>query len=106
MSMTVIEADGAWHVTNGVGRMLARAVLHLCQAWRSITQDKYDKKARELKERQTEIALRIEQHQKGEEYFRMTPLFYLASRTDRTLRAFETEKKEPTFRRRISKSFW
>ena len=33
---------------------------------RSITQDEYDKKARELKERQTEIAVRIEQHQKGE----------------------------------------
>jgi hypothetical protein len=29
-------------------------------------QDDYDKKARELKERQAEIALRIEQHQQGE----------------------------------------
>jgi hypothetical protein len=37
-----------------------------------ITQDEYDKKARELKERQTEIALRIEQHKKGEEHFRTT----------------------------------
>jgi len=32
----------------------------------AIGQPEYDKKARELKERQTEIALRIEQHQKGE----------------------------------------
>jgi len=32
--------------------------------WR-ITADEYDRKARELTERQTEIALRIEQHQKG-----------------------------------------
>ena len=31
-----------------------------------ITQDEYDKKARELKGRQTELALRIEQHQEGE----------------------------------------
>jgi hypothetical protein len=34
----------------------------------------YDKKARELKERQTEIALRIEQHQKGEGDFRTSRL--------------------------------
>jgi hypothetical protein len=39
-------------------------------AFGRITQDEYDKKARELKERQTEIALRIEQHQKGEGDFR------------------------------------
>ena len=39
--------------------------------WR-ITADEYDRKARELKERQTEIALRIEQHQKGEGDFRTT----------------------------------
>jgi hypothetical protein len=40
------------------------------------------KKARELKERQTEIALRIEQHQKGEGDFRTTleSLISLASR--------------------------
>ncbi len=31
-----------------------------------ITGDEYDRKAREQKERQTEITLRIEQHQKGE----------------------------------------
>jgi hypothetical protein len=47
-----------------------------------ITQDEYDKKARELKERQTEIAMRIEQHQKGEGDFRTTleGLISLASR--------------------------
>jgi hypothetical protein len=39
---------------------------------RRITQDEYDKKARELKERQTEIALRAEQHQQGEGSFRTT----------------------------------
>ena len=33
---------------------------------KSITQDEYDKKACELKGRQNEIALRIEQHQEGE----------------------------------------
>jgi len=43
-----------------------------CMAQRRITQDEYDKKARELKERQTEIAPRIEQHQEGEEIFRTT----------------------------------
>ena len=37
-----------------------------------ITQAEYDKKAREFKEQQAEIALRIEQHQKGEEGFRAT----------------------------------
>lgn len=49
---------------------------------RSITQDEYDKKARDLKERQTEISLRIEQHQKGEGDFRTTleSLISLASR--------------------------
>ena len=49
---------------------------------KSITQDEYDKKARELKERQTEIAARIEQHQKGEGDFRATleSLISLASR--------------------------
>jgi site-specific DNA recombinase len=49
---------------------------------KSITQDEYDKKARELKERQNEIALRIEQHQNGEGNFRTTleSLVSLASR--------------------------
>jgi hypothetical protein len=49
---------------------------------RRITQDEYDKKARELKERQSEIELGIEQHQKGEGDFRTTleSLISLASR--------------------------
>jgi len=48
----------------------------------SITQDEYDKKARELKERQIEIALRIEQHEQGDQGFRATleTLISLASR--------------------------
>ena len=40
-----------------------------------ITQDDYDKKARELKEQQAEIALRIEQHQQGNAEYRTTPRF-------------------------------
>jgi phage terminase large subunit-like protein len=49
---------------------------------KSITQDEYDKKARELKGRQNEIALRIEQHQEGEGEYRATleSLIYVASR--------------------------
>ena len=43
----------------------ARCLLDL-RLDKSITQDDYDKKARELKEQQAEIALRIEQHQKGD----------------------------------------
>jgi hypothetical protein len=47
-----------------------------------ITQDEYDRKARELKEGQTEIAMPIERHQKGEGEFRTTleSLISLASR--------------------------
>ena len=49
---------------------------------KSITRDDYDKKARELKQREAEIARRIEQHQKGEGDFRTTleSLISLASR--------------------------
>jgi hypothetical protein len=39
---------------------------------RRITQDDYDKKARELKEQQAEIATRIEQHQQGNAEYRTT----------------------------------
>jgi hypothetical protein len=39
---------------------------------RRITGDEYDRKARKLKERQTEVTLRIEQHQKGEGDYRTT----------------------------------
>jgi hypothetical protein len=54
-----------------------RAVL--CYLWATqnvgmggITQDDYDKKARELKEQQAEIATRIEQHQQGNAEYRTT----------------------------------
>jgi hypothetical protein len=60
---------------------------------RGITQDEYDKKARELKERQTEIALRIEQHQKGEGDFRTT-LESLISVASRAAELFERSKPE------------
>ena len=60
---------------------------------RRITQDEYDKKARELKERQTEIALRIEQHQKGEGDFRTT-LESLISLASRAAELFERSKSE------------
>ena len=58
---------------------------------RRITQDEYDKKARELKERQTELALRIEQHQKSEGDFRTTleSLISLASRVELSSRLRE-----------------
>jgi hypothetical protein len=49
---------------------------------RRITQDEYDKKARELKERQAEIATCIDQHQQGDGEYRTTleSLISLASR--------------------------
>ena len=62
---------------------------------KSITQDEYDKKARELKERQTEIALRIEQHQQGEGSFRTTleSLISVASRAADIFARSKTEEK-------------
>jgi hypothetical protein len=60
---------------------------------RSITGDEYDKKARELKERQTEITLRIEQHQKGEGIFRTT-LETLISVASRAADLFDRSKTE------------
>ena len=38
----------------------------------SITQEEYDKKAHELKQSQTELRIHIEQHQKGQDDFRIT----------------------------------
>jgi hypothetical protein len=58
-----------------------------------ITQDEYDKKARELKERQTEVAARIEQHQNGEGDFRAT-LESLISVASRAAELFERSKTE------------
>ena len=52
-----------------------------------------DKKARELKERQTEITLRIEQHQNGEGDFRTT-LESLISLASRAAELFERSKAE------------
>jgi hypothetical protein len=62
---------------------------------RRITQDEYDKKARELKQRQSEIAARVEQHQKGEGDFRTTleSLISLASRAAELFERSKTEQK-------------
>ena len=66
----------------------------------SITQDEYDTKARELKQRQTEIGLRIEQHQKGDGDFRTTleSLISLASRAAELFELFENRAKARTHR--------
>ena len=62
---------------------------------KSITQDEYDKKGREMKQRQTEIAVHIEQHQKGEGDFRTTleSLISLASRAAELFERSKTEQK-------------
>jgi hypothetical protein len=60
---------------------------------RRITQSDYDKKARELKERQTEIGLRIEQHQQGDGDYRTT-LESLISLASRAAELFEGSKPE------------
>jgi site-specific DNA recombinase len=60
---------------------------------KSITQDEYDKKAREIKERQTEIALQIEQHQEGEGTFRTT-LENLISVASRAPELFDRSKPD------------
>jgi len=73
--------------------VLERAVAALA-AWQ-ITQDEYDKKARELKQQQAEIAVRIEEHQKGEGDFRTTleSLISLASRAAELFERSKTEQK-------------
>jgi len=58
-----------------------------------ITQDDYDKKARELKERQAEIAAQIEQHQHGDGEYRTT-LESLISLASRAAELFERSKIE------------
>ena len=60
-----------------------------------ITQNEYDKKARELKGRETEIALHIEQHRNGEGAFRTTreSLISLASRAAELFDRSKTEQK-------------
>jgi len=64
------------------------------EQWR-ITQDEYDKKARELKERQAEILLRIEQHHGGEGSFRTTleSLISVASRAAEIFKRSNIEQK-------------
>jgi hypothetical protein len=63
--------------------------------WRRITQDEYDKKARELKERQAEIATCIDQHQQGDGEYRTTleSLISLASRAAELFERSKTEQK-------------
>jgi site-specific DNA recombinase len=58
---------------------------------KSITAQEYDKKARELKQQQTEIGLRIEQHQKGDDEYRIT-LESLISLASRAVELFERSK--------------
>lgn len=60
-----------------------------------ITQDEYDKKARELKGRQNEIALRIGQHQDGEGDYRTTleSLISVASRAADIFKRSKTEQE-------------
>jgi site-specific DNA recombinase len=62
---------------------------------KSITQDEYDKKARELKERQAEIATCIDQHQQGDGEYRTTleSLISLASRAAELFERSKTEQK-------------
>ena len=61
----------------------------------SITQSEYDKKATELKQRQTELRMRIEQHGKGQDEFRTTleSLISLASRAAEIFARSKTEQK-------------
>jgi hypothetical protein len=62
---------------------------------RRVTRDEYAKKARELKELQVELAMRIEQHQKGEDGFRTTleSLMSVASQASRLFERSKTEQK-------------
>jgi hypothetical protein len=62
---------------------------------KGITGNEYDKKARELRERQTEMALRIEQHQKGEGDYRLTLEIFisLASRAAELFERSENRAK-------------
>jgi hypothetical protein len=59
------------------------------------TQDEYDKKARDLKQRQTEIGLRIARHEKGDGDFRVTleSLISLASRAGELFERSKIEQK-------------
>src|SRR2546421_12683109 len=73
----------------------ARLWLSSVSDYGRITQGDYDKKARELKERQAEIAVRIEQHQQGDAEYRTTleSLISLASRASDLFERSKTEQK-------------
>ena len=60
-----------------------------------ITQSEYDKKATELKHRQTELRMRIEQHGQARDEFRTTleSLISLASRAAEIFEGSKTERK-------------
>ena len=60
-----------------------------------LRQTEYDKKARDLKERQIAIAARLEQHQQGDGDYRNTleSLISLASRADELFGHSKTEQK-------------
>lgn len=60
---------------------------------KSITQNEYDEKARALKQQQTEIAARIDQHQTGDDAFRAT-LESLISVASRAADLFQRSKAE------------
>jgi site-specific DNA recombinase len=62
---------------------------------RRITQDEYDKKARDLKQHQAEIGLRVAQHEKGDGDFRITleSLISLASRAGELFERSTIEQK-------------
>src|SRR5262249_42855028 len=69
----------------------------------SITQNDYDKKARELKQRQAEIELRIEQQQKWRSGFpnHARKLGFIGFSSCRPVRAFENRAKAPIDRFRL-----
>src|SRR6266568_6473013 len=83
------------HATRIADRQDDRRRQHAPHPRLRITQDEYDKKARDLKQRQTEIERRIEQHQKGEGDFRTTleSLISLASRAAELFERSKTEQK-------------
>jgi hypothetical protein len=85
-------ASGSKYAPNQRQRRVAFG--HPRRCWR-ITQDEYDKKARELKERQAEIATCTDQHQQGDGEYRTTleSLISLASRAAELFERSKTEQK-------------
>jgi hypothetical protein len=64
-----------------------------------ITQDEYDKKARELKGRQAKVAARIDQHQQADDEYRtmLESLISLASRAAELFERSKTDRKRQLF---------